>query len=69
MSTGQEPIEIDPETTTFTIKGVEGIVFGVTDVDINFEREPIFTGYSSEWADYLPGPTSYTVTIEARRIG
>lgn len=69
MSTGQEPIEIDLESTTFTIKGVEGMVFGITDIDIDFETEPIFTEYMDGWVNFISGPTSYTVTIEARCIG
>lgn len=63
MSTG--PIEIDPESTTFTIKGVAGLVFYIEDLQLK---------YDPEWIDVywdqppVLGHTNYTVTIEAKRV-
>ena len=64
MSTG--PIEIDPEHTTFTVKGVEGLVFAISDLDLEIDRDWIDIG------DYIgtriPGLVSYSVTIRAFRV-
>lgn len=60
------PVEVDPESFTFTIKGVQGLVFAIHDLNLDIDRDWIDVGWSP--FDRIPGLTEYKVTIRARRV-